>query len=54
MNKCYAVGVTPDGQELRCCLERSHQGKTDHFDAVRDERWSVDLLASPWALAGAR
>lgn len=53
MNKCYAVGVTPDGDELRCCLDRNHQSKSDHWDAVRDQPWTVDLVSSAWALAGA-
>ena len=52
MSKCYAVGRTDQGEELRCCLARSHQGKTDHFDGVRDQSWAVDLVANPWAMAG--
>lgn len=52
MSKCYAVGRTDQGDEMRCCLARNH--KTDHWDSVRLQSWAVDLVASPWALAGVR
>lgn len=54
MHQCYAVGRTADGEELRCCLARDHRDKSDHWDSIRDEYWSVDLVTNPWALAGAR